>query len=97
MTALTTYKTFDCGRCSAVFTSQRELDSHLCLIHDECSAPFLATPITFRCAICGEAFERRSALLAHMSRCGHGHPAEPGQVRTPGAPRPRGRSRRRSD
>ena len=30
MGSLTTVKTFDCAVCSAVFKSQRSLDSHMC-------------------------------------------------------------------
>ena len=94
MPALTSPKTYDCEMCSAVFKSQRDLDNHLCLIHDECGAARLGTPITFRCAVCGEAFARRGDLLAHLSRRGHGHPAEPGEA---GTPRGRGRSRHRNN
>jgi hypothetical protein len=92
---LTSPKTFDCEVCSAALKSQRDLDNHMCLLHDECGAAHLGTPITFRCATCGEAFVRRSDLLAHLHQRGHGHPAERDTERPPGAQRPRGRPRRR--
>jgi uncharacterized C2H2 Zn-finger protein len=93
---LTSSKTFDCAICSAVLKSQRELDNHLCLLHDDCGAARLGAPITFRCATCGEAFARRGELLAHLRRRVHGHPAEHDKARPPGAQRQRGRPRRRS-
>jgi uncharacterized C2H2 Zn-finger protein len=93
MPALTSQKTFDCGICSAVLKSQRDLDNHLCLIHDDCGAARLGTPITFRCATCGQAFVRRGDLFAHLNQRGHGHPAAWDKSRPPGAQRPRGRSR----
>jgi hypothetical protein len=88
-------KTFECAICSAVLGSQRELDNHLCLLHDDCREARLGTPITFRCATCGQAFARRDDLLAHLRTDGHGHPAESKKGR-PGAPGLRGRPRRRS-
>jgi uncharacterized C2H2 Zn-finger protein len=94
--ALTSPKTFDCEICSAVLKSQRDLGNHMCLLHDECGAARLGTPITFRCATCGEAFARRGDLLAHLYQLGHGHPAEWDKARPPGAQRPRGRPRHRS-
>jgi len=93
---LTPSKTFDCAICSAVLKSQRDLDNHLCLLHDECGAAHLGAPITFRCAACGEAFARRGDLLAHLRRRGHGPLAEWDKARPPGAQRPRGRPRRPS-
>jgi hypothetical protein len=48
----------------------------------------LGTPITFRCATCGEAFARRGDQFAHLHRCGHGHPAEWDRARPPGVQRP---------
>jgi uncharacterized C2H2 Zn-finger protein len=95
MPTLTTPKTFDCAVCSAVLTSQRDLDNHLCLVHDDCGAAHLGSPITFRCATCGEAFARRSDLFAHVREVGHGHPAEWDMARPPGAQRLRGRHRSR--
>jgi uncharacterized C2H2 Zn-finger protein len=89
--ALTSTKTFDCGICGAVLRSQRDLDNHMCLLHDDCGAARLGTPITFRCAACGEAFARRYDLLTHLRQRGHGHPAERDKVRPQRAPRPRGR------
>ncbi len=59
MRTLTSPKTFDCEVCSAVLKSQRDLDNHMCLLHDECGAARLGAPITFRCATCGEAFAPR--------------------------------------
>jgi hypothetical protein len=93
---LTPPKTFDCGICSAALKSQRDLDNHMCLRHDDCREAHLGTPITFRCATCGEAFARRGDLLAHLRQRGHGHPAESPNAR-PGASRPRGRPRTRSN
>jgi uncharacterized C2H2 Zn-finger protein len=89
-------KTFDCEICSAALKSQRDLDNHLCLLHDECGEARLGAPITFRCATCGEAFARRGDLFAHLRQRGHGHPAAWDKARPPGAPRSRGRSRPRS-
>ena len=96
MSTLTSPKTFDCEICSAVLKSQRDLGNHMCLLHDECGAARLGTPITFRCATCGEAFARRSDLFAHLRQRGHGHPAEWDKARPPGAQRPRRRPRSRS-
>jgi hypothetical protein len=100
MPALTSRKTspqtFDCAVCGAALKTQRDLDNHLCLLHDDCGAARLGTPITFRCAACGEAFARRGDLLAHLRQLGHGHPAEKDKARAAGAQRPRGRPRRRS-
>ena len=96
MPALTSPKTFDCAICSAVLASQRDLDNHMCLLHDDCSEAHLGTPITFRCATCGEAFARRRDLFAHLRQRGHGHPAEWNKGRLPGARRLRGRPRSRS-
>jgi hypothetical protein len=76
MPALTTPKTFDCAICSASLKSQRDLDNHMCLRHDDCGEARLGTPITFRCATCGEGFARRSDLYAHLRERGHGHPSE---------------------
>jgi uncharacterized C2H2 Zn-finger protein len=95
MPALTSAKTFDCEICSAVLRSQRELDNHMCLRHDDCAAARLGAPITFRCATCGEAFARRGDLFVHLGKRGHGHPAEWDKERPPGAQRQRGRPRRR--
>jgi len=91
---LTSPKTFDCEICSAVLKSQRDLDNHRCLLHDECGAARLGAPITFRCATCGEAFARRGDLLAHLRQ--RGHPTERDKVRPLGAQRPRGRPRHRN-
>jgi uncharacterized C2H2 Zn-finger protein len=96
MPALTVPKTFVCEICSVVLRSQRDLDNHMCLLHDECGEARLGSPITFRCATCGEAFARRGDLFAHLCQRGHGHPAEWDKARPPGAQRPRGRSRSRS-
>jgi len=93
---LTAPKTFACAICSAALKSQRDLDNHLCLRHDDCGAARLGTPITFRCATCGEAFARRGDLFAHLRQRGHGHPEEWDKARPPGAQRLRGRPRRRS-
>jgi uncharacterized C2H2 Zn-finger protein len=93
---LTPPKTFDCAICSAVLKSQRDLDNHMCLLHDECGEAHLGTPITFRCATCGEAFARRGDLLAHLRQRGHGHAVERDGARPPGAQRLRGRPGRRS-
>ena len=96
MAAITTPKTFVCETCSAVLRSQRDLDNHRCLVHDDCGEARLGTPITFRCATCGEAFGRRGDLFTHLRKRGHGHPAEWDKARPPGAQRPRGRARQRS-
>jgi uncharacterized C2H2 Zn-finger protein len=85
-----------CEICSAVLKSQRDLDNHMCLLHDDCGEARLGTPITFRCATCGEAFGRRGDLFAHLRQRGHGHPAEWDMARSPGAQRLRGRPGRRS-
>ncbi len=95
MTALTAPKTYECSLCGAALKSQRDLDNHMCLLHDDCAGARLGTPITFRCATCGEAFTVRSDLYAHLLRRGHGHPAEWDKARPPGTPRQHGRSRRR--
>ena len=94
MPALTPPKTFDCEICSAALRSQRELDNHMCLLHDECGEAHLGSAITFRCATCREAFGRRGDLFAHLREHGHGHPAEWDKARPPGEPRLRGRLRR---
>jgi len=96
MPALTSPKTYDCTICSAALRSQRDLDNHMCLVHDDCGEARLGTPITFRCAVCGEAFARRSDLLAHMDQSGHRPVPEPDKARSRGG-RPRGRPRRGSD
>jgi hypothetical protein len=96
MPALTTAKTVDCQICRASLKSQRELDNHMCLVHDECGEARLGTPITFRCATCGEAFARRGDLFDHQQELGHGHPSEWDKARPPGTPRPRTGQRRRS-
>ena len=96
MRALTSPKTFDCETCGAVLRSQRDLDSHMCLLHDDCGAARLGAPITFRCAACGEAFARRGDLLAHMDQRGHGRTAEWDKAPPQGAQRRRGRPRSRS-
>jgi uncharacterized C2H2 Zn-finger protein len=96
MTTVTTPKTFDCGICSAVLKSQRELNNHMCLLHDDCGEARLGTPITFRCATCGEAFTRRGDLFAHLRQSGHGHSAKWDMSRPPGTQRPRGRTRSRN-
>jgi uncharacterized C2H2 Zn-finger protein len=93
---LTPHRTFDCEVCSAVLKSQRDLDNHMCLLHDECAEARLGTPITFRCATCGEAFARRGDLLAHLRQRGHGRSEERDKVRPPGARQLRGRPRSRS-
>jgi len=95
--AVTSPKTFDCEICRAALRSQRALDNHMCLLHDQCDAARLGTPITFRCAACGEAFGRRDDLLAHLSQRGHGRSPEQDTARPPGAQRPRRRPRSRSD
>jgi uncharacterized C2H2 Zn-finger protein len=96
MPTLTSPKTFGCEVCSAVLQSQRELDNHMCLLHDDCREARLGAPITFRCGACGEAFARRSDLFAHLRQRGHGHPAKWDMARPPGAQRLRGRPGRRS-
>jgi uncharacterized C2H2 Zn-finger protein len=90
-------KTFECDICSATLTSQRALDNHKCLVHDDCSEARLGTPITFRCATCGQAFTRRSDLYGHQLKTSHGHPAEWDKARPPGTPRPRRKPRSRGD
>ena len=93
MPALTPAKTFDCATCGAALRSQRELDNHMCLLHDECGEAHLGSAITFRCATCGEAFMRRSDLFAHQRERDHGHPSEWDKARPPGEPRLRSRQR----
>jgi hypothetical protein len=96
MPALTSAKTFACAICSAVLSSQRDLDNHMCLLHDDCGEAHLGTPITFRCVTCGQAFAHRGDLFAHLRQRGQGHPAEWDMARPAGTQRPRGRPRRRS-
>jgi len=96
MPALTSRKTFDCVICSAILDTERHLDNHMCLRHDDCGKARLGTPITFRCATCGEAFARRADLFAHLGERSHGHPAEWDMARPAGEQRPRGRRRSRS-
>lgn len=96
MTARTVPKTFVCEVCSAVLESRRSLDTHKCLLHDDCGEARLGTPITFRCATCGEPFTRRRDLFSHLQKLGHGHPAEWDMARPPGVQRPRRRARSRS-
>jgi uncharacterized C2H2 Zn-finger protein len=91
MPAVTTPKTFVCETCHATLQSQRELDTHLCLAHDDCGEAHVGTPITFRCATCGEAFSRRSDLFSHQKTRGHGHPGAWGKGRPAGAERSRRR------
>jgi uncharacterized C2H2 Zn-finger protein len=89
MPSVTTPKTYDCEICHAALKSQRDLDNHMCLRHDDCGEARLGSPITFRCVTCGHAFERRSDLRDHMQKLGHGHPSEWDK------PRPLGGARRR--
>ena len=77
-------KTFPCAVCGAALPTQRDLDNHMCLRHDDCGEARLGTPITFRCATCGEAFSRRSDLHAHLLQHGHGHPDEWDKTRIDG-------------
>ncbi len=95
MPALTKPKTFTCTVCSAELKSQRDLDNHMCLLHDDCGEARLGTPITFRCLTCGEPFSRRSDLFDHQQERGHGHPGEWDKARPPGTQRPRRQARRR--
>ena len=88
MPALTSPKTFDCEVCSAALRTQRDLDNHMCLHHDDCGEARLGTPITFRCATCGEGFARRGDLFTHQQERGHGHPSEWGKPRVRGRQRP---------
>ena len=94
MPTATTPKTFDCTLCSASLKSQRDLDNHRCLLHDDCGEARLGTPITFRCITCGEAFDLRSDLFAHQQELDHGHPAEWDKARPPGEQRPRRRAKK---
>jgi uncharacterized C2H2 Zn-finger protein len=96
MASATVPKTYDCAVCKAELRSQRDLDNHMCLAHDQCGEARLGTPITFRCAACGEAFERRGDLYEHQVQCGHGHPHEFGKARPPAGQRGRGRPRGRT-
>lgn len=95
MPAVATPKTFVCETCGASLKSQRDLDNHMCLLHDDCGEARLGTPITFRCGTCGEGFALRSDLYAHQQKQGHGNPAEWDKARPPGAERPRRRPRSR--
>ena len=76
MPAATTPKTYDCAICHAALKSQRDLDNHMCLRHDDCGEARLGAAITFRCITCGEAFTRRSDLFAHQQKNDHGNPEE---------------------
>jgi hypothetical protein len=89
MPSVTTPKTYDCEICHAALKSQRDLDNHMCLRHDDCGEARLGSPITFRCVTCGKAFERRSDLYAHMKKNSHGHPSEWDKPRQLGAGRRR--------
>jgi uncharacterized C2H2 Zn-finger protein len=80
----TSKKTFPCEVCNAQLESQRALDNHMCLRHDDCGEARLGTPITFRCATCGEAFERRGDLYDHLLKHGHGNPEEWNKSRADG-------------
>ncbi len=93
MSVVSSQKTFDCALCSAALRTQRELDNHMCLQHDDCGEARLGTPITFRCATCGEGFARRSDLFAHQQERAHGHPAEWGKGRQSGIQARRGQPR----
>lgn len=95
MPTLTSPKTFECGLCGAGLRSQRDLDTHMCLVHD-CGAVRPGGPITFRCVACREAFSRRGDLLAHLREQGHGPATEPDDARPQAGQRRRGRPRRRS-
>ena len=76
MPAATTPKTYDCEICNAALKSQRDLDNHMCLRHDDCGAARLGAAITFRCITCGQAFALRSDLFDHQQKRDHGHPSE---------------------
>jgi len=89
MPPVTTPKTYDCEICHAALKSQRDLDNHMCLRHDDCGEARLGSPITFRCVTCGKAYERRSDLYDHMKKHGHGHPSEWNKPRQLGAGRRR--------
>ncbi len=91
MPSATTPKTFDCEICKAALKSQRDLDNHMCLRHDDCGEARLGAAITFRCITCGQAFARRSDLFAHQQKRGHGNPSEWDKPRQVGQ-----RGRRRS-
>jgi hypothetical protein len=93
MPSATVPKTYDCVVCKAALRSQRDLDNHMCLVHDDCGQAHLGTAITFRCVTCGEAFLRRGDLFGHQQESGHGHPGEWDRARPPGAQR-RGRTSR---
>ena len=94
MRTLTSAKTFDCEICGASLKSQMGLDNHLCLLHDRCRSERIGGPITFRCAMCSEAFERRDLLIAHLGESGHGHPVDRDPLRQPTPQRLAGRPRR---
>lgn len=94
MSPVTVPKTYDCEICHAALKSQRDLDNHMCLRHDDCGEARLGAPITFRCISCGEAFARRSDLYAHMQKSDHGHPSEWGKGRQIGRASGRGRPAR---
>jgi hypothetical protein len=91
---VTTPKTYPCAVCSEALKSQRDLDNHMCLRHDDCGEARLGTPITFRCATCGEAFPRRGDLYAHLLKLGHGNPSEWDKARPAGQQRQRRRPSR---
>jgi len=97
MAPVTAPKTYDCTICRASLRTQRDLDNHRCLVHDDCGDARLGTPITFRCATCGEPFSLRGDLYAHLRKRGHGNPEQWDKAREPGAPRLRGRPRKRRD
>ena len=88
MPAATTPKTYDCTICHAALKSQRDLDNHMCLRHDDCGEARLGAAITFRCITCGEAFERAqrpvraSAEARPRESRGVGQAAAPGPAGT---------------
>jgi hypothetical protein len=61
------WKPQGCEICAAMVHSQRELDLHNYLFHEERPGSPIGAPITFRCASCRAAFAERRDLLAHLA------------------------------
>ena len=61
------WKPHSCEICGVRIHSERELDLHNYLFHEERSGSPIGAPITFRCASCDAAFAERPDLLAHLA------------------------------
>jgi hypothetical protein len=95
MPAAITNRTHECTICRVALGSERELNAHMCLKHDECGESRLGGAITFRCMTCGEGFSRRSDLFTHLQERGHGNPSQWDKPQTAAERRARRRPPRR--